>query len=53
MTMLLTMLSEHNKGRAVIFYKLGGEVLKFVRIYAVRKMLPEQLSDSIVGLIMM
>ena len=33
--------------RAVVFQKGGGEVLKFVAMNAIRILLPEQLSDSI------
>ncbi|HEY9259457.1 hypothetical protein [Chitinophaga sp.] len=43
-------MSDQYLGHAVVFQNGGGEVLKFVAMYAIRMLLPEQLSDSIVEL---
>lgn len=47
MTILLKNSSVQGLSHAGMFQESGGEVLKFVVMYAIRMSLPEQLSDSI------
>jgi hypothetical protein len=42
MAVLLTGMSVQGFGRADVFQKIGGEVLKLVAIKAIRMLLPEQ-----------